>query len=182
MASSRFVARIFLLFLCCLTVLATSSEEGHAPPTHLRHQIRALASSPTYKSQNATADEIFKANKLIQEAIVQQGIYNTHRVENPLRNSYASRGPTQSKSAKIAAPVRPTLNITLLNAAKLIAERDAAAQHATETLHKIYNQPKHLPRTDAAGANGKRDLGTYWLEEITHTGRSPMGGDPSYKV
>ncbi|OBT71633.1 hypothetical protein VF21_09708 [Pseudogymnoascus sp. 05NY08] len=181
MASFNFAQGILFL-LCCVIVLASASGETVPPPTYLRHQLRALASSPAYKSQNATAGQILKANKLVEESIAQQSLYNTYRVENPIRNSYVSEHSAQAKvfnRNKVSVPVRPTLNSTVLAAAKLLAERDAAAQHRNGTLHKAYRKPKHIHKDDGSAIE-KRQVDYYWVEEIAHTGRSPLGGDPSY--
>jgi hypothetical protein len=181
---SSFAQSILLIsFLCFIGVIASSSEQSPTG-TYLKHQLRALQEKPKYKSQNATNGDISKAQKLVAEAIAQQGRYNTYRVDNPIRNSYASRNSVQAKGGKRSKgsrPSPPSFNSTVRAAARLLAERDAAAQHLNGTLHKIYSKPDYLATEDTPHL-GKRAPDTYWLEKMTHTGRSPMGGDPDYMV
>lgn len=181
---SSFARSILLVFLlCCIGVIASSSEPSPTG-TYLKHQLRALQEKPKYRSQNATNGEISKAQKLVAEAIAQQGRYNTYRVDNPIRNSYVSRNSAQAKDGKRSKgsrPSPPSFNSTIRAAARLLAERDAAAQHSNGTLHKIYSKPDYLTTEDTPHLE-KRAPDTYWLEEMTHTGRSPMGGDPDYMV
>ncbi|OBT68746.1 hypothetical protein VE03_02225 [Pseudogymnoascus sp. 23342-1-I1] len=179
---SSFARSILLLFLLYYVgAIASPSEDSKPPPTFLKHQLRALQSKPEYKSQNATQNDVIKANKLVADAIAQQGRYNTYRVENPVRNTYISRFSTRAKDEKRSKSryPPPLFNSTVLAAARLLAERDAAAQHSNGTLHRAYRNPKKEEETLDLG---KRAADTYWVEEIAHTGRSPIGGDPNYKV
>src|SRR5690349_4805028 len=136
-------AQGILVFLCCIIVLASASDTI-PPPNYLDLLSRAHAAKPAYKFRNSTAAEILKAEKLVEDSIARQSLYNIHRVENPIKNSHVSQHSAHSKAFKqkaTSALVRPTLNSTVLAAAKLLAERDAAAQHANGTLHRTYPKP-----------------------------------------
>ena len=123
---------------------------------------------------------------LVDEAVAQQGIYNTYRVANPKRNTYVSRNSAEGQSRKNRKrddqPTAPTLNATVLAAAALLAEHSAALENANGTLHKIYNQPKTLKRSDVHSKLEKRGSPNYWVANITHTGHAPMGSSDSYLI
>lgn len=81
----------------------------------------------------------------------------------------------------------------MLAAASLIAEANAAAQHANGTLHKKYPQPLYMKKSNAATNTTKRSFGDagygqhslgdpYWVPKVARTGHAPMGYDNSYMV
>lgn len=85
------------------------------------------------------------------------------------------------------------LNGTLLAAASLIAESNAAAQLKNGTLHRKYRQPQYMKKFNAASNITKREFGDagygadsqrdpYWVPNVAQTGHAPMGNDDSYMV
>ncbi|KAK8044972.1 exo-1-3-beta-D-glucanase [Apiospora rasikravindrae] len=173
-----------LSFIQLLALLGLCSTVFSAFPNHhLKHDVGGAS---VYKRLNASVPtaQITEARRLVDAAVAQQGEYNTWRVSHPRRNK-----DLQSRSGKVygrdSGPVPPKLNSTLLAAAALLAEHDASLQAANGTLHKVYNE-----RTPGKPSNGtktfthtkRKDSSYYWLAEIQHTGKAPMGQDDSWLV
>ncbi|KAI9742738.1 MAG: hypothetical protein M1818_003467 [Claussenomyces sp. TS43310] len=191
---------LFFLGLIALAFASASAKRSASlepPPTYLRHQRRALENSHHHKRQNASsftqarnasAFDIAQAQKIVPAAVVQQGEYNTYRVANPRLNKYYSSNSDEAKASRKqrrdSEPVPPTLSTTVRAAAALLAEHSAAAQAENGTLHRIYNQPKSLPRFDdnSASSNTKRATSDYWVGSINHRGLAPMGANSSWLV
>ena len=173
-------------FLLFLLVVAGTCSPPETEPVHLPHQLRALNTPLIHKRQNISTHDITQAQKILAEAVAQQSIYNTYRFDHPKRNTYLSRNSNEAKTAKKkrdVAPIAPALDATVMAAASLIAEADAAAQHANGTLHRKYNQPQYVEKFNNATSNTKRATGDdYWVSKITHTGHASMGSDNSYLV
>jgi glucan 1,3-beta-glucosidase len=183
-------------FLLSFFVLLAQCSGEQSERVHLKHQLRALDSPHIHKGQNATKFEIAQAQKLLNEAVAQQNKYNNYRLENPRRNTYVSRHSNEAAASKKKAsnePSAPVLNATLLAAASLIAESNAAAQLKNGTLHKKYRQPQYMKKFNAASNLTKRVFGyagygadsqgdPYWVPNVAQTGHAPMGNDDSYMV
>jgi len=125
----------FYAFIVSFLVLIVQCAPAQSEHVHLKHQVRALNSPHIYKRQNVSSFEITEAQKVLNEAVAQQNKYNTYRVENPRRNTYVSRHSSGAKASKRQTsnePAPPTLNATVLAAAKLVAEANAAAHRKTE--------------------------------------------------
>ncbi|KAI9645912.1 hypothetical protein NHQ30_005349 [Ciborinia camelliae] len=179
-----------LAFFCALAVASTTPKEES--PFYLPHQRRGLENPPIQKRQNistynASTYDILQAEKLVAEAVAQQAAYNNYRVTNPRRNTYLSRHSEEAKSAKrkrddLSEPTPPSLNVTLLAAAALLAERNAAGKLANGTLHKSYSQFMTFPRPLVVPSKHKRQTSDYWLPQMSGDGLPSMGSNPSYPV
>jgi glucan 1,3-beta-glucosidase len=185
----------FYAFIVSFLVLIVQCAPAQSEHVHLKHQVRALNSPHIYKRQNVSSFEITEAQKVLNEAVAQQNKYNTYRVENPRRNTYVSRHSSGAKASKRQTsnePALPTLNATVLAAAKLVAEANAAAQQKNGTLHRKYPQPQYVKKFNAATNITKRAFGDaeygdatgdpYWVPNVAQTGHAPMGNDDSYMV
>lgn len=180
----------FYAFIDSFLVLIAQCRPEESEPVHLKHQLRALNSPFLHKRQNISNFELTQAQKMVEEAVAQQNIYNSYRVANPRRNTYASRHSPEAKSSKnkrAAEPVAPSLNATVRAAASRLAEFHAAAQSANGTLHKKYPQPQYLTKVDAAANVTKRAYGDagyenglsqgdpYRVAQVGRTGHALMG-------
>lgn len=187
----------FYAFIFSFLVFIAQCRPEKSEPVHLKHQLRSLNTPHLHKRQNISNFELTQAQKIVDEAIAQQNIYNSYRVANPRRNTYVSRHSPEAKSFKNKRddePVAPTLNATVLAAASRLAEFHAAAQFKNGTLHRKYSQPQYIKRFDAATNVTKRAYGDggyddgatqgdpYWVAEVGRTGHAPMGNDNSYMV
>ena len=173
---------LIFLFYVIAVVSASLTEES---PTYLWHQRRSLENTPIAKRHNVSSYDILQAEKLVAEAVAQQAKYNTYRVANPRRNTYLSRPSDESTSTKKKRedePVQPTLNGTVLAAAALLSERNAAEQLANGTLYKPYTQFTALPRPLVIPSKSKRQTSSYWVSQVSDNGLPPMGWNPSYPV
>lgn len=172
---------LFIWLLLSLDFVTCSAIDE--PLTYLQHQRRALAAHTVLPRKNISTHELSEAQRLTADAARQQGIYNAYRFAHPKRNAYTSKN-TQSAHGKRdpSEPLAPTLNSSVIAAAVLIAEHNAALQHANGTLHKMYSQPKTLPKVDGVSGNEKRANNAYWMADIAHSGQAPMGSNPSYPV
>ncbi|KAK2616718.1 hypothetical protein QQS21_000330 [Conoideocrella luteorostrata] len=128
-----------------------------------------------------------EAQKLVDEAVRQQSIYNAYRVANPKRNRYVLRHSAPAMASKNKKrsdePVPPKLDAKLRKAAALVAEHHAAQQKANGMPDSTSNP--HMNRTQGPVGSPhvrKRDASTYWLANIEHTGLPPMGANSSYPV
>ncbi|KIM96238.1 glycoside hydrolase family 55 protein, partial [Oidiodendron maius Zn] len=174
----------FLVFLSYVIAVVSASLTEESP-TYLWHQRRSLENPPIAKRQNVSSYDILQAEKLVAEAVAQQAKYNTYRVANPRRNTYLSRPSDESTSTKKKRedePVQPTLNGTVLAAAALLSERNAAEQLANGTLYKPYTQFTALPRPLVIPSKSKRQTSNYWVSQVSDNGLPPMGWNPSYPV
>lgn len=187
----------FYAFIVSFLVLIAQCQPENSEPVYLKHQLRSLNSPHLHKRQNISHLELTQAQKIVQEAIAQQNIYNSYRVANPRRNTYVSRHSPKAKSSnnkRDDEPVAPKLNATVLAAASRLAEFDAAAKFANGTLHRKYSQSQYLKEFNAAtnvtkrayGDPGYQDGATqgdpYWVAEVGRTGHAPMGHDDSHMV
>jgi len=137
-----------------------------------------------------SSSDIAQAQTIVNDAVAAQGVYNAYRVAHPQRNRYISRNSPEARAAKNKKrddePAAPTLNATVLAAAALLAEHQAANRYSNGTLHRKYPQPKTLrgfTTTEDEATQQKRDGPIpYWVAEIAHTGHAPMGSDNSYPV
>jgi glucan 1,3-beta-glucosidase len=183
-------------FLVSFFVLLAQCSTEQSERVHLKHQLRAVNASHIHKRQNVSNFEISQAQKILDEAFAQQNKYNTYRLENPRRNTYVSRHSNEAKASKRKRdnePTAPTLSATVLAAASLIAEVNAAAQLQNGTLHNKYPQPQYVKTFNAATNITKREFGDagygedshgdpYWVPNVAQTGHAPMGNDNSYMV
>lgn len=177
-------------------VLFAQCSPDQSEHVHLKHQLRSLNPPHLYKRHNVSTSDISEARRILNEAVAQQNRYNNYRLKNPRRNTYVSRHSKKAKLANVMAvdePTAPTLNATVLAAASLIAEINAAAQLRNGTLHKKYQQPQYMKRFKAAENIGRREFGDakygefsqgdpYWVPNVNQTGHAPMGNDESYMV
>jgi glucan 1,3-beta-glucosidase len=172
----------WILFFYILTVVGASLTEE--PPAYLWHQRRSLENPPIRKRQNVSNYDILQAEKLVADAVAQQSKYNAYRVANPRPNTYKSRHSdeaTSTKNKREDEPAPPTLNATLVAAAALLAEHNAAQQLANGTLHQPYNQFTQLPKPLVIPSKEKRASSGYWASQVDH-GLPSMGWKPSYPV
>jgi glucan 1,3-beta-glucosidase len=151
----RFLA--LLAFLGLTLVVAYPSAE---PATYLRHQRRALekqhdrlyrrsngtvSDNSSAASANVSSSALADAQKLIDDMVTQQGVYNAYRVKNPRRNNYYAGDLPKPNSVQKKVrrrddePAPPTLNSTITAAAALLAEHHANQQASNGTLHRIYS-------------------------------------------
>ncbi|RFU28181.1 hypothetical protein B7463_g8175, partial [Scytalidium lignicola] len=187
---------LVLELIVCRQVVPVQTVGRVSERVHLKHQLRALNSPHIHKRQNVSTFEIARAQKILNEAVTQQSKYNSYRLENPRRNTYVSRHSKEAKTSKRKTddePTAPPLNATVLAAASLIAEVNAAAQLKNGTLHKTYPQPQYVKKFNAATNLTKRAFGdagyganshgdAYWVPNVAQTGHAPMGYDDSYMV
>jgi hypothetical protein len=139
---------------------------------------------------NATSlanDTISAARRILDEAMIQQGVYNRYRFAHPRRNSYkpGQRVPLRRRDA--GEPEAPHLNATVLAASALLAQHDAKAAAANGTLHKSYPPLSHkADDTDASPSSSDSDQkraieNDWWVPAIKRDGLAPMGAG-SYAV
>lgn len=132
-------------------------------------QGQQIPDSPTLL-HNATADDIAKATKLVDDAIAKNDAMMRDHMEHMARNHYTVK-PSRSKTKSFAQAQDdqppPFLELTeeLRKAAALVAEVDAQKANVTRI-------PSHL----------RRRGGGWWMENIPRQGTMPFGGDASYKV
>ena len=193
-----------LFALNAVLVLGAASNPNTKAPVYFKHQRRALANPPALnprKYQNVSLAELQNAQKLVAVAVAQQEEYNRHRVANPRRNTYKTKGAAlnglEQNAEDASGPAAPGLTGELVAAAVLVAEHTAQQQLANGTLHKSYNQFANLPRPvrissndTAADEKEKRSDGSiheradeaYWVSSMSGNGLAPMGYDASYPV
>ncbi len=148
-----FILRLLAVFGLLGFVLAIAAQDApREPATYLRHQRRAMEKRAmekkhyTYKRSNVTSSSLAEAQRLVDEAVAQQGTYNSYRVANPRRNNYFASNAENPTSAtkrmrkRDDEPSLPVINSTVSAAAALLAEHHAAQQAANGTLHKIYRR------------------------------------------
>jgi hypothetical protein len=130
--------------------------------------------------KSATADDLSRAQKLVEDAMAESARRNEARYANPARNVYGLRPGTMVGSKRklrrqegddTVDPPPPLLEITpeLAAAAALVAEADA--------LKQLGNVTAGARRTILA-----HRAGTFWMESIARKGTVPWGNDPGYKV
>lgn len=162
-----------------IPVFPSNGQNGSVPITPTRN--------------NATDSTLEAAEAIVAAAVIQQGIYNAWRVDNPRRNTYKSRfsanssTESQSKRKRDEEPVAPHLNATILAAAALIAHRDALAQAANGTLKLSPYLPLDAGQSQTATnltvrQSGSQDPGDYWVNEVAHDGLPVMGANPDWMV
>ena len=141
---------------------------------------RAEETPATPLLKDASASDIEKARKIVEDALAKSAELNAARLANPARNSYKLKPGTvvggaasrrrgiMPRADAVEAPP-PLLDITdeIAAAAALVSEADAAESAGNATTHV---------RRQAAGS------GTFWMEHIVRMGTVPWGDDPSYKV
>lgn len=139
--------------------------------TYLVDNDSAIDASHLLK--NTTADEIAKAEKLLDEAIAENDARMVARMGNMARNHYVLKPKTNvgSKTSQIfnspAEPPTPFLEITseMKKAAALMAIVDAARANKTATRRSV-----------------SKRAGSFWMESLPRRGTVPWGNDPNYKV
>lgn len=176
----------FAFFIVSSLVLLAQCSPEQRERVYLKHQLRALNSPHLHKRQNTSTFELAQARKVLNEAVAQQSQYNRYRLQNPRRNTYVSRHSNEAKAFKSKRdnePSPPILNTTVLAAARLVAEFNAAAQFANGTLHNSYAQPQFVKGLiDAANLTKRATGAPYWVPNVAQTGHAPMGNDNSYMV
>ncbi|KAF2153724.1 glycoside hydrolase family 55 protein [Myriangium duriaei CBS 260.36] len=183
---------ILLVGFYAISALSTSVSQHHQYQHLHFHLRRQNASFPLVQNASATDPVIAAAESILAQAVIQQGLYNTWRVENPLRNTYISRHSPQAPSAtrqrkRSGEPVAPHLNNTILAAAAVVAHRDALAQAANGTLNPPLPPPPAGFQADADQApttNLSARAGSgYWVPDVARNGLPPMGAPafPMYR-
>lgn len=152
---------------------------------------------------NATADEVARARKLVDEANEQQGRYNLWRIAHPRRDGAdLGKGPNarnhqrqvETAHDKVrrevdeqGAPAPPVLDAALRAAAELVHRTDTQERYNNGTLQQYSNVGEDFPVPGRGGKLLRRGAATAgagtWLEEQDHSlSQQPFHPDKDYKV
>ncbi|PSK38025.1 hypothetical protein B9Z65_1216 [Elsinoe australis] len=119
---------LFLSLCLCVITSASSPEEDDAPaPRRLLYGRAQLESNASITNGSSIVynETIANAERIVAEAVEQQGIYNAYRFKHPRRNSYKPGQRVSTLRKRDDEPIAPHLNDTVIAAAALIAEVDA---------------------------------------------------------
>jgi hypothetical protein len=168
--------RLFTAFLCFGYSYAL--QDAHCKLTNALHNRNApglpsslsttngdqVAKLPTYGS--VTALQLAKAQALVDEAHVRIGRANKYLHENPRRNTYdkSDGAPRTQRYIELEVPYAVSEEIT--TAVAMLAEYDARNSMNSTTVPSVF----------------RKRVAPFWMESIKHSGSSPFGNDPDYKV
>jgi hypothetical protein len=110
---------------------------GNATSSQKKKRSTSQPHAPLHKRQNATQSDVDAARKLVAAAQAEAGAANAYRLKHPRRNQYTNR-PTNGTSSKMRARdvSSSAVNSTVVSAAALVAEADAALLASNGSLFK----------------------------------------------
>lgn len=179
-----FLVLFLSLCLCVITSASSPEEDGAPAPRRLlygRAQLESNSSSTTNGSSIVYNETIANAERIVAEAVEQQGIYNAYRFKHPRRNSYKPGQRVSTLRKRDDEPIAPHLNDTVIAAAALIAEVDAKGGAINITTSQQTSNDEGVSANDTNIHARAVTPTPWWVPLVKRDGLAPMNSG-SYPV
>lgn len=167
------------------------------PPFVPRHRRQLQTAGNSTSGISGANSTVLEARSLVRKAQQEASARNKERFANPRTNAYWAKHGSGAAGLRARADdvAAFAINETIAVAAAIVAEADYAHNVPVEypplpdDIRQLKEQMFGPTGADAgagaaAGSLGKRALSTFWMEDISHTGKVPFGGSANdgYKV
>ncbi|KAI8303634.1 exo-1,3-beta-D-glucanase [Colletotrichum sp. SAR11_59] len=177
--------------------LHPTSPAPPVPPFVPRHRRQLQTAGNSTSGISGANSTVLEARSLVRKAQQEASARNKERFANPRTNAYWAKHGSGAAGLRARADdlAAFAINETIAVAAAIVAEADYAHNVPVEypplpdDIRQLKEQMFGPAGADAgasaaAGSLGKRALSTFWMEDISHTGKVPFGGSANdgYKV
>ncbi|KAI8248970.1 Glucan 1,3-beta-glucosidase [Colletotrichum sp. SAR 10_77] len=169
--------------------LHPTSPAPPVPPFVPRHRRPLQTAGNSTSGISGANSTVLEARSLVRKAQQETSARNKERFANPRTNAYWAKHGSGAAGLRARADdvAALAINETIAVAAAIVAEADYAHNIPVEypplpdDIRQLKEQMfgpagAEAGASAAAGSLGKRALSTFWMEDISHTGKVPFGG------